>query len=247
MRRLAFAAAWRETFAAVRADASLYATLAAAFVLLPAMIVVVLGPGEARSVADLNGARLFAQLVVALIGAIAQLAIIALVCSSVPTPRAAVARGIAALPGLIGASLLTAFALLPAVLLIQASRQGTPALLLPGLIALLPGLYVVGRLALAVPLLATRTLQPVTALRASWAATAGNGWRILGFLAAIIGLLLLVMLLAGGVAAALASVLTLIGAKGVGVFVVALVSAVVASGYTVVNSAGLAILFKRLG
>lgn len=247
MKTLAFGEAWRETFAAARADSAVYATLAAAFVVLPAMVVAVLGPGEARTVADLNGARLLAQLGLALIGAIAQLAIVALACGAAPTPRAALARGVAALPGLVGASLLTAFALLPAALLIQASRQGYPALLLPGLIVLLPGVYVVARLALAVPMLAVRTLGPVTALRASWAATAGNGWRVLGFLAAIIAVLLIAMLLAGGVAAALGSVLTLIGAKNVSGFVVALVSAAVASGYTVVNSVGLAALFKRLG
>lgn len=246
MKTLAFADTWRATFAAVRADGGLYATIAAAFVLLPAMIVAVLGPGEPQTVADLTGVRLFAQLGLALVGAVAQLAIIALVCGA-ETPRAALARGVAALPGLAAASLLTAFALMPAVLLIQASRQGYPALLLPGFVALIPGLYVVARLALSVPMLAVRTLGPVTALRASWAATAGNGWRILGFLAAIIGVLLVVMLLAGGVAAALASVLTLIGAKGVGAFVVALISAAVASGYTMVNSVGLATLFKRLG
>ena len=74
--------------------------------------------------ADINGVRLLAQLVVALIGAVAQLAIIALVCGGVPTPRAALARGLAALPGLVGASLLTAVALLPAVMLLQASRNG---------------------------------------------------------------------------------------------------------------------------
>lgn len=246
MKKLDFAETWRATFAAVRADVGLYGTLAAAFVLLPAMIVAVLGPGEARTVADLNGTRLLVQLVVAIVGAIAQLGIIALAFGAT-TPREALSRGIAALPGLVGASLLTALTLLPAVLLIQASYKGYPALLLPGLIVLLPGLYVVARLALAVPLLATRTLGPVTALRASWAATVGNGWRIFGFLAAIIGLLLVAMLLAGGVAAAVGSVLKVAGAPGLADFVVALISAAVASGYTVVNSVGLATLLKRLG
>ncbi|TRW17065.1 hypothetical protein [Glacieibacterium frigidum] len=246
MKKLDFAEVWRTTFADVRANVGLYGTLAAAFVLLPAMVVAVLGPGEARTVADLNGTRLFAQLVVALIGAVAQLAIIALACGTVPTPRAALARGFAALPGLAGASLLTAFAILPAVLLLSASRQGYPALQLAGLVVLLPGLYVIVRLTLAVPMLATRTFGPVTALRASWAATAGNGFRIFGFLAAIAGLLLLAMLLAGGVAAALGSVFKLVGAPQLANFVVALISAVVLSGYTVVNSVGLATLLKRL-
>lgn len=247
MRKLEFAAAWRETFASARADWSLYGTLAAAFVLLPTMVVAVLGPAEPRTFGEVNGSQLLAQFVVMVIGGIAQLAIIALASGTAPDARAALRRAVSALPALIAILILTAVPLVPAVLLLKAAQTGYPGLLLPGLIVLVPGLYAVARLALAVPVLATTKRGAVAALRVSWAATMGNGWRVLGFLLAIIALLLFAMLLAGGLAAAFASVLTLVGAPGIGRFVVALISAAIASGYTVVNSIGLAILLKRLG
>ena len=259
MTRLDLAATWRTTFEAVRADWVLYATLAAAFVALPAMALDVFGPAPPRTLAELQAARAtialkgggvpfsaIAQLAAMLVAALAQLAIAGLALGSALTPRDALARGIAALPALVGVSVITALVFVPAVALILASRQGYPAALLPGLAALIPSLFIAARLSLALPLLATRRLGPVAALRASWAATAGNGWRIFGFLAAMLGLLLGVVVVAGGVAAAIGSVFTLAGAGGLGKFLVALVSAAVASGYTVVNSVGLAVVLKRL-
>ena len=68
------------------------------------------------------------------------------------------------------------------------------------------------------------------------------GGQLLRGIAAVLG----VVVVAGGVAAAIGSVFTLAGAGGLGKFLVALVSAAVASGYTVVNSVGLAVVLKRL-
>jgi hypothetical protein len=246
MSRLAFAEVWRETFDDARRNYALYATLAAAFVLLPAMALRVFGPAAPKTIADLNGSWLAIHFIMALIGALAQLGIAGLATGAAATPSAALRRAVSALPGLAAAGLITAFALMPSVFLIQGSQRGYPALLLPGLALLIPGLFVVARLSLGVPLLATRTLAPTTALRLSWTATAGNGWRILGVLAASLGMFVIAMLLAGGVAAAFGSVLTLFGATTLGGFVAALISAAVASAYTIVNSALLAVMYRRL-
>ena len=242
---LGFAEVWRATLDAVNTARSLYFTLGAAFVVLPAMAVHVFGPPDPRSVADITPTLLGFQAAAALIGGVVQVAIAQLALGGTDA-GSALRRGVTALPSLVVAALLTALALLPALMLSQASR-GTPALLLPGLGLMIPGLYVVARLSLALPLLASQTLDPLAALRASWAATSGNAWRILALLAALIGLLLGLVLLAGGVAAALASVLTLLGGKSLGGFVVALVASGVAAIYTVCNAVMLAQLSRILG
>ena len=242
---LRLAALWGATRDAVRAGAQTYATLAAAFVLLPAMVSAVFGPASPRSLADLSGAVLAVQFGLAALGAVGQLAIARLVLAG-GAPRVALAHGARRLPRLLVAGLLTALALVPALMLVQLAQRGVTAALLPGLVLLIPGLYAVARLALALPIVAARDDGPVAALRRSWAATAGHGWRVLGFLAALLALLVGVMLLASIVAAALGATLTLLAGPGLANFIVALVSAVVAAGYAAVNAVALAVLYRRL-
>ena len=242
---LGFGEIWRATFAAVARERSLYLTIAAAFVLLPTVAAAVLGPPEPRNFGEMRGATLAVQGLVALIGAVAQLAIARLAWTG-GTVGEALGRAAMALPALIAATLLTVTALIPAGVLIQLSQRGIPALLLPGLGVLIPGLWVAARLALTLPIVAARGVGPIAALRQSWAATASNGWRILGLLAALLGVLLGALLLASGVAAAAGSVLTLLGGKALAGFLVTLVAGAVGSVYTVYNSVLLATIARRL-
>ncbi len=243
--KVGFAVLWRDTLDALRADAATYATLAAAFILLPAMVAEVFGPAQPRRISDLAGTTLAVQGALAALGAVAQLAIARLAVRG-GGPREALAQGLWRLPRLIVAGLLTAFALVPAMTLVQLSQRGTPAALLPGLVLLIPGLYVVARLALAMPVVAARDGGAVAALRLSWAATAGQGWLVLGFLASLVAALVAALLVAGIVAAALGATLTLIAGPGLANFIVALVSAVVAAGYAAFNAVALAMLYRRL-
>ena len=242
---LRLAGLWRDTGDALRADAATYATLAAAFVLLPAMVAQVFGPPQPRSLAELSGTVIAVQGALAAVGAAAQIAIARLAIVG-GGPRAALVQGLFRLPRLIVAALLTSLALVPAMVLLQLTQRGQPAALLPGLVLLIPGLYVVVRLVLALPAIAARALGPVAALRLSWVATAGQGWRVMGLLASLIGGLLVVSIVAAAIAAALGSTLTLLAGPGLANFTVALISAIVTAGYAAINSVALAVLFKRL-
>ena len=69
---------------------------------------------------------------------------------------------------------------------------------------------------------------------------------MLAFLLLMILAMIGLTILAGGVAAALGSVLTLLGGKALASFVVALVSALVATFYSVFNAVGVAVIYRRL-
>lgn len=245
MTRLDFGATWRDTAAAFARDRSTYLTLAAAFVLLPAMAAQVFGPASPRRIADVGTAVLFVQLGLALVSMAAQLTIMRMMLRG-DAPRAALAVTLPKVPVLFLAGVLTALALLPATSLIAAAMQGTRAALLPGLALLIPGVFVASRLALAGPLIAAHGLGAVASLRASWLATAGNGWRILGVLAAFAGLFLVVALLAAALGGAVASVLLLLGGKAFASFVATLLPAAASAAYAAVNAVALATIFRRL-
>ena len=235
---------WRATAASFARARSDYLTLAAAFTLLPAMFAEVLGPAVTLTAA-VGTSLIVWQIILLLLGMVAQLAIQRMVLCGEP-PRAALVAAFPKVPTLFLASLLAAVMMLPATMLIVGSMRGQPPLLLPGLVLLIPALYAVARLSLAAPMIGARGLGPVAALRASWRATTANGWRILGVLAGLLATLLVIGLVARGIGAALGSVLTLLGTKEGGGFVAALISTAVASGYTAVNAIALAVLHKRL-
>ncbi|WP_419814885.1 hypothetical protein [Glacieibacterium sp.] len=245
MTRFPIAAAWRETVRLTRRDLGTYLTLAGAFVMLPMMVVEVFGPQMPTKLADIPPSLLLVQGVLALIGALAQLSVARLVIVG-GGARPALVHAAMVLPRLAIAAILTSLVLVPAVLLVQAGMRSQQVLVLFGLALLIPGIYGIARLALALPVLASRTVGPVAALQLSWVATAGNAGRVLGFLGLMIAAMLGLTILAGGVASALGSVLTLMGGKALASFVVALVSAAVATVYSVFNSVGLAVIYRRL-
>lgn len=63
-----------------------------------------------------------------------------------------------------------------------------------GLLFILPGLWLLARLSVALPIIATETDDPLAALRQSWDLTRGHALRILGCLAAMLALVLLLYL-----------------------------------------------------
>lgn len=236
---------WRETLRLTRRDFGVHATLAAAFVLLPAIALDVFGPAQPTKFSQMTGTVVLLQGVLALIGAISQLAIARLTISG-GTPREALGHALIVLPRLIVVAFLTTLPLVPALLILQAAIAGVQAAALPGLILIIPGLYAAARLSLAMPALASRSIGPVAALRQSWAATSGNGWRLLGFMAMMLMLMFGLLVLASGVGNAIGSLLTLAGSKALAHFIVALLGAAVAAVYAVYSSVGLATAYKRL-
>lgn len=231
---LDLAALWRDTLETARADLPLYLVLTAAFVLLPELALALYGPPPPANVEGLTPRFILIQAVLpAAIGAIGQLAIVALIVGgrrgAGPTVGAALQLALLALPGLLLALIVAALPVALGLLLL-----------------ILPGLYLVARWTLVMPLIADRHLAPLAALRESWAMTEGNGGRVLAFILLWSLVFLGAAILAGGLGAALGSVFVVAGAKGLGALVAALVSAAAAALFSVYNAVGIAVIYLHL-
>ena len=260
---------WRETLADTRALMPLALPVAAALVLLPNVLIERYGPplqpvaavpsstnaspaanaAEGRSaiarpaqslplpratprLAERLTPRvlLINLLLPSLIGLFAQAAIIRLALDR----RAGVSRSV-------GEALVAAIRLWPLIVVVVFASA------LPigfGLLALVvPGLYLAGRLTLAVPLV-VEGVAPVAALERAWALSAGNGWRIIGFTLLIAGWFFLISAVAGAVGAG--AVALLHGVPGVGPIVASVLDGLVAALFTVVNAVAVATVYRLL-
>lgn len=231
---LSIAALWRETLAAGRVGMPLYLPVAAAFVLLPVVVTEAFGPPQPTSPADLTANAVFVYLLLpALLGLVAQATIVRLAIDA----RAGTSRSV-------GEALKLALRLWPTALL-AVFLAGVPVSV--GLLLLVvPGLYLAGRLALALPLVIDAGAGPVEAVRRSWDMTAGNGWRIIAF--ALLWTLWFVALsvLAAGVGSAIASVATVAGAAMVGHVLASTLGGLISAVFTVFQAVGLATVYAHL-
>lgn len=227
---LTAAGIWTAMLAELRANLWTLFAIAAPFTLLVDMVLAQFGPPQPKTMAEVTPqVALMLILVPALFGALAQLAVAHMTARPEASPRTALAAALAAWPMLVAAMLLSA---LP---------TGLGFLLL-----IVPGLYIAARLYLVAPIAVVERLTPVAILRRSWAMTADSAWTILWFFVLTILFLLGASLLAGGVAAALASVLTLAGLKSVGVFVAALVSALLATLFSIASAVASTVIYLKL-
>jgi hypothetical protein len=232
--QLSIPALWRETFAAARAGMPLYLPVAAAFVLLPGVAIDLFGPPLPKTPAELTQHLVFIALVIpTLIGIIAQSAIIRLAIDR--------ARGI---DRSVGEALLLALRLWP-VLVVALLLAGVP-IGAGMLLFVVPGLYMAGRLALAMPLVVDGVAAPLAAVRQSWEITDGNGWRIIGFLIMwtcwFLALSVLAATLGGGAALGMKA----IGAGAAGAVLASVMGGVVGALFTVFNAVGVALVYLRL-
>lgn len=192
-----FATVWEGTLAHLRALVSVLVPLAAAFWFLPQLVFARLlgdstpaewfeGPGALRSVVVLG--------IVLLASIIGQLSVSALALGSFG-------------PATVGETLKEASGRLPAALaasLIQGIAFGFGLVLL-----ILPGLYLLGRLWLVVPLIVAETRDPLDAVRRSWELTRGRGLQMMGFVAIMLTGVLLLTLAASGLASGVGALLSL--------------------------------------
>ncbi|MEY2884444.1 MAG: hypothetical protein RL490_2168 [Pseudomonadota bacterium] len=204
--------------------------VAAPFTLLVDMIVQLYGPEQPRTMAGFTPAIALQLLVIpGLIGAIAQLAVAQLVAGPGVTARQALGTAFAVLPAYLSAVLISAF------------PTGIGFALL-----LVPGLYLLARLFVIVPVATVERLGPIAMLRRSWDLTTGHGGTLMLFLVLAILFILGASLLTGGVGAALGSLLTLLGLKAVGGFVAALVTAAISTLFSVASATAAAVVYLRL-
>jgi hypothetical protein len=227
---LSAASIWTAMLEVLRADFWTLLAVAAPFTVMVDMVVAMFGPAPPKTREELT-ARVVLLLVVlpGLIGAVAQLAVAHMVARPQGGARAALAAAAAAWPLLIGALLLSA---VPTTL---------------GFVLLIiPGLYLMARLYLMVPVAVIERPAPIALLQRSWALTADHGWTILWFLALAILFLFGAAVLVGGVAAAVQSVLTLIGLKSVAGFAGSLINAALAAVFSIAGAVASTVIYLKL-
>jgi hypothetical protein len=221
---------WQATLTVLKPQFWTLFAIAAPFTLLVDMTVSLFGPEQPRTMAEFTPrVAVLLVLIPGLIGAIAQLAVAHIVARPESPPRVALAAAFMALPAYLGAVLLSAV------------PTGLAFLLL-----ILPGLYVAARLFLIVPVAVLERSNPLAIIRRSWAMTGPEAWIILLFLLLAVLFLLGSSVLASGIGAALASVLTVLGLKSVGAFVAALVTATVTTIFSIASAAAATVIYLKL-
>ncbi|MFN3592606.1 MAG: hypothetical protein ACK4TG_10515, partial [Thermaurantiacus sp.] len=234
-----FATVWEATLAQFRAQRSVLIPVGAAFLFLPQLVFGrVLGDSTPAEWFEGPG-TLQAVLVLGLVLAtsiIGQLSIAAIALGSFGT-------------GTVGDTLKEAASRLPPALagsLIQGIAFGFGLILL-----IVPGLYMLGRLWLVIPLIVAETRDPLDAIRRSWELTRGRGLQIMGFAALLLLGVLLLTLAAGGLASGLGALLALaIGTPeegwGVSRWLVELVRTAVSAGLGLMLALFVAELYRAL-
>lgn len=194
-------AAWDDTLQLLKSHTALVGTIAGVFLFLPALAVAWFGPVpiEPAAGADFNQVMetfresfrqmIPGQLAIALSALIGTAGILRLWLSRTGTS--------------VGEALTFALMLFPTMLAIQILCG-----ILIGLgfiLLLVPGLYLLGRLALVAPAVADRSLyNPFEAIRTSWELTRGNGWAIFFFLFLVALVIVIAALIIGGIASVIA-------------------------------------------
>ncbi len=234
---------WQAVLAVLRRDFWTLFAIAAPFTLLVDMVLAQFGPPQPKTMAEFTPrVLLILVLIPALIGIIAQLAVARLAAAPDEAPRTALATALRRAPFFLIAALLVAWPLGLAGGIIGA----VPGLQWAAGLLILPGLYLLARLYPMAVAAVVEPLGPVALLRRTWTLTAGRGGAI-GWLM-LLSLLLLIgaSLIATGVGGALASVLTLIGLKSIGVFVANLANALLACLFSIGSAVAATQIYERL-
>ncbi|WP_317151002.1 hypothetical protein [Sphingopyxis indica] len=238
MRKFDMAAAWDDARQLMRSYTALTVAIAAVFLFLPALAFAWLGPAP---VAPTEGmgidqiVRIYEQNMVQSLVPRIGVALAALI-GTAAILRLWLARGGVS----VGESLAFALALFPTLIAIELLTSLAFALGL--LLLIVPGLYLVGRLAVTVPAAIDRGIRnPIDAIRTSWRLTDDNGWSIFFFL--------LLVTLVIGIISVIAGVVTmsLFGAEaGAGKIVSGLVGAAFIAAGSFVSLAVSAAIYRQL-
>ena len=191
-------AAWDDSLALLKSHTALTGAIAAVFLFLPTLAIAWFGPTPIEPPTGANVDQIVAafrenigqmmpyQIGVALCAGIGTIAILRLWLSRSGTS--------------VGEALTFALMLLPTMIAVQilsGFMLGIGFLLL-----IIPGFYLIGRLALVAPSVADRGLyNPIEAIRTSWTLTRNNGWAIFFFLFLVTIVIVIAALIVGFVVA----------------------------------------------
>lgn len=226
-------AVWQEMRDVVRAKAWVFAPIAAAFVLLPYLLAARFFPDSRTSVFEApSTATAIASIVVSIIGIVAEVAILSIVLNPREDERS--------VREVLGEALrLTPPMFLVKLVISLATAGGL-------LLFVVPGLYLLARLAPAVPAMVAERLGVMDSLRRGWALGEGHVLRILGFILLVVLATVGAVLLLSVVATAAGLVLRIVGLEGVDRTLVLLATAVIWSALTVYGWTGIALIYRRI-
>lgn len=204
MAKFEMGAAWEDSVALLKSHTALTGAVAAVFLFLPALAVSWFGPSPIEAPAGASVTQIVEtiranlmqalpyQIPVGLLSLIGTVAIMRLWLARTSTS--------------VGESL--AFSLMAFVTVLIVQILVGLALFVGFFLFLVPGLYLVGRLALVLPAIADRGFRnPLDAIASSWKLTEGNGWLIFLFLFLVTIVMAIGGMIVGGVA-------TLVGTDG---------------------------------
>ena len=235
--KFSYTAAWEDLIALLRAHATLIAALAGVFIFLPALLVGHFLPQPVpaddiqryilllREYISANWPWLLLQGLLNMLGSLAILMLV--FARKGTTVAAAIAAAAALLPFYFIASLLSTVMIAIGLALL-----------------IVPGLYLIGRLApLAPVMVAENRRNPIDAIRRSFEVTKGRGWAVLGLvvLVAIAGTIVVTV-----VNMVFGTVFRLVGGADVGTLLRLIVTSATAAAFTVVMLLLYAAIYRQL-
>jgi Membrane domain of glycerophosphoryl diester phosphodiesterase len=257
MRALSISAAWDETKAIFARDGRLLASVALALIALPSAISGLVNPS---GMADTNTPAWITAIaiVAALIGLAGQLAIIRLALGPSVTVGGAIGHGIRRLPVYFLAVLLLVIVLLIVAVPIGAvlAAMGVPLdtktppsgpLVIAALLYFALICFLGVRMILSAPVASAEAAGPIRILRRSWDLTAGNWWRLFGFVVLFfIGAIVVLIAIGSAVGAVLQLMFGGIDPLSVSALILALVEAFLNAVLTTVFGVMLARIYVQL-
>lgn len=195
MRGLSISLAWEQAKSCLAADGRLFATVAAALIVLPIAVLNVISPGGIPVEASASPWLLLLPLVVVIFLLLAQLALVRLAIGPSVSVGDAITHGLRRLPVYFVANLLVGIALFIFILVCATILLGTGVSMSENAVQLSPAVIIVAIavaaiycfawvrfFAMAAPVTCAEAVGPIAIIRRSWELTAGHTWRLLGFL-----------------------------------------------------------------
>lgn len=182
--KLSISRAWDETRALLQSDGKLYATVALALLVLPGLVANMFTPTPKGTEFPEPGAWIAVFLIAVLIAIVGQLALAKLALGNRMTVGEVISTSFARMPIYFVSQLMWGlpFAVVFVVLarMMQVQPSGMSAILF--LIVLCAFFYFAVRMTLTAPVAVAEQSGPVAIVKRSWDMTAGNWWRLFGFL-----------------------------------------------------------------
>ena len=256
---LSISRAWDETREIFRRDGGLLVSVALALIVLPEVVVGIISPPQATVGADAPAGMQLLRFAVALISLIGQLALIRLALGPSTTVGAAIGHGARRFPSALGAVVLLIVGLavlaVPLIIILSlglgvdlehlSGPPSGPAALMFGIIGL-AALIISVRFTLVSPVASAENTGPLAIIKRSWRLTAGNYWRLLGFIMLLIVATLILMIAAGVVGGLLARMFSpSIEPMSIGALILASFAGVAQGAFSILASVMLARVYAQ--